>query len=57
MAESEVTCPIVGARCLEQLDDSLGALDFSLSSEEREQIPAVAPARWVGDDPVYDDAL
>jgi aryl-alcohol dehydrogenase-like predicted oxidoreductase len=57
MSEPRVTCPIVGARSLEQLNDSLGALEITLSPEERALVPAVAPARWVGDDPVYDDAL
>ncbi|MFO8078831.1 MAG: aldo/keto reductase [Armatimonadota bacterium] len=52
--DSRVTSPIVGARNVEQLADSLGALDRTLSAEEREAIPAMPPGRWVGEDPVYD---
>ena len=54
MAEPRVTCPIIGARNLEQLNDTLGGMDISLTSEEREAIPSVPPGRWVGEDPVYD---
>jgi aryl-alcohol dehydrogenase-like predicted oxidoreductase len=54
LAEPRVTCPIVGARTLAQLDDTLGGLDVALSPEERAAIPAVLPGRWVGQDPVYD---
>lgn len=54
LAEPRVTCPIVGARSLEQFDDTLGGLQISLSPEERAAIPSVAPGRWVGRDPVYD---
>lgn len=53
-ADPRVTAPIVGARNVEQLADSLGALDRELSGEEREAVPAVPPGRWVGEDPVYD---
>ncbi|MHB1295566.1 MAG: aldo/keto reductase [Anaerolineae bacterium] len=54
LGEPRVTCPIVGARNLEQLEDTLGGLDLKLSPEERAAIPAVRPGRWVGKDPVYD---
>lgn len=54
LAEPRVTCPIVGARTLAQLEDTLGGLEISLSAEEREALPAVRPGRWVGEDPVYD---
>jgi aryl-alcohol dehydrogenase-like predicted oxidoreductase len=54
LAEPRVTCPIVGARNLAQLNDTLGGLAISLSAEERASIPAVQPGRWVGMDPVYD---
>ncbi|MFL7810702.1 MAG: aldo/keto reductase [Anaerolineae bacterium] len=54
LAEPRVTCPIVGARTVEQLDDTLGGLDVSLTPKERDAIPAVLPGRWVGVDPVYD---
>jgi aryl-alcohol dehydrogenase-like predicted oxidoreductase len=54
LAEPGITSPIIGARTLEQLDDTLGRLDFSLTPDERERIPAVGPGRWIGKDPVYD---
>jgi aryl-alcohol dehydrogenase-like predicted oxidoreductase len=54
LAEPRVTCPIVGARNLEQLNDTLAGLAISLSPEERKAIPSVRPGRWVGQDPVYD---
>jgi aryl-alcohol dehydrogenase-like predicted oxidoreductase len=54
LAEPRVTCPIVGARNLEQLNDTLGGLEISLTPEERRAIPSVLPGRWVGEDPVYD---
>ena len=54
LAEPRVTCPIVGARNLEQLNDTLGGLEVKLTPEEREAIPSVLPGRWVGKDQVYD---
>jgi aryl-alcohol dehydrogenase-like predicted oxidoreductase len=54
MAEPRVTCPIIGARNLAQLNDTLGRLDLTLTPEERATIPSVPPGRWVGVDPVYD---
>lgn len=54
LAEPRITCPIVGARNLEQLNDTLGGLEIKLTPEEREAIPAVLPGRWVGMDQVYD---
>lgn len=54
LGEKRVTCPILGARNLEQLDDSIGGLRIALTPEERAAIPAVPPGRWVGEDPVYD---
>jgi aryl-alcohol dehydrogenase-like predicted oxidoreductase len=54
LAEPRVTCPIVGARSLEQLNDTLGGLSVGLSPQEQAAIPAVTPGRWVGEDPVYD---
>jgi aryl-alcohol dehydrogenase-like predicted oxidoreductase len=53
-AEDRVTCPIIGARNIEQITDTLGALDRTLTPEERAAVPAVPPGRWVGVDPVYD---
>jgi len=54
LAEPRVTCPIIGARNLEQFEDTIQGLQIELSPEERQQIPAVLPGRWVGRDPVYD---
>ncbi len=53
-ADARITAPIVGARNVEQLLDSLGALDRSLTVEERAAVPAIATGRWVGEDPLYD---
>jgi aryl-alcohol dehydrogenase-like predicted oxidoreductase len=38
-----VTCPIIGPRTLEQLDDALGALAVRLSDEGRARLDAAAP--------------
>ena len=38
-----ITSPIVGPRTAEQLVDNLGALDISLSDEDRQRIDAAAP--------------
>jgi aryl-alcohol dehydrogenase-like predicted oxidoreductase len=54
LGDPRITSPIIGARTLDQLNDTLGRLDFVLSPREREEIPAVRPGRWVGKDPVYD---
>ncbi len=54
LAEPRVTCPIMGARNLEQFNDTIGGLNIKLSAEERAEITAVMPGRWVGVDPVYD---
>ena len=54
LAEPRVTCPIIGARNLAQLNDTLGGMDIVLTPDERADIPAVLPGRWVGEDPVYD---
>jgi aryl-alcohol dehydrogenase-like predicted oxidoreductase len=54
LAEPGITSPIIGARTLNQLNDTLGRLDFTLTPVEREAIPAIGPGRWVGKDPVYD---
>ena len=53
-ADSRVTVPIVGARNIEQLSDTMGGLEISLSPEERDAVPSLPPGRWVGIDPVYD---
>jgi aryl-alcohol dehydrogenase-like predicted oxidoreductase len=54
MAEPRVTAPILGARSLEQLQDSLQGAELSLNPEQRASVPAVEAGRWIGTDPVYD---
>lgn len=54
LGEPRVTCPIIGARNVEQLNDTLGGLTLRLTPEERAALPAVLPGRWVGRDQVYD---
>ncbi|MBN1400705.1 MAG: aldo/keto reductase [Anaerolineae bacterium] len=54
LAEPRMTCPIVGARNVEQFADTAGGLQIALSPSERATIPAVESGRWVGQDPVYD---
>jgi len=54
LAEPRVTAPILGARSLEQIKDSLQGVAVHLNPEQRAMIPAVGPGRWVGEDPVYD---
>jgi aryl-alcohol dehydrogenase-like predicted oxidoreductase len=53
-SDPRITAPIVGARSVPQLTDTLGALDRPLSAEERLLVPAIESGRWVGEDPVYD---
>lgn len=53
LAEPGITAPIVGARNVDQLTESLGALDRPLRWEERAQVPAIDAGHWVGVDPVY----
>lgn len=43
MAHPAVTAPIIGARDLTQLEDSLAALDLDLSPEARDEISALGP--------------
>ena len=54
LSEPRVTCPIIGARNLEQFNDTVGGLDIELTPAERDAIPAVRSGHWVGRDPVYD---
>ncbi len=56
LGEPRVTCPIMGARSLEQFNDTIQGLEIVLSPEERAAIPAVRSGLWVGQDPVYDRA-
>lgn len=53
-SDPRITAPIVGARSVEQLADSLGALDRALTPDERESVPAIRSGCWVGEDPLYD---
>jgi aryl-alcohol dehydrogenase-like predicted oxidoreductase len=53
LAEPRVSTPILGARSLEQLRDSLKGAEMNLAPEERAAVPAVPVAHWVGEDPVY----
>ena len=53
LGEPRISSPILGARSLEQIKDSLKGADLRLTSEERAAIPAVQAAHWVGEDPVY----
>jgi aryl-alcohol dehydrogenase-like predicted oxidoreductase len=43
MSHPAVTAPIIGARNLSQLDDSLAALEVEMTAELRERISALAP--------------
>ncbi|TEU17730.1 MAG: aldo/keto reductase [Anaerolineales bacterium] len=54
LSEPRVTCPIIGARNLEQFNDTVGGLGIELTPAERDAIPAVRSGHWVGRDPVYD---
>jgi aryl-alcohol dehydrogenase-like predicted oxidoreductase len=53
LGDPRITCPIIGARNLEQFDDTVQGVGVHLSPEERAEIPAVQPGTWVGNDPVY----
>ncbi len=53
LADPRISSPILGARSLEQISDSLKGAEIALNPEERAAIPAVPPAHWVGEDPVY----
>ncbi|MCW2654404.1 MAG: hypothetical protein QOE41_2399 [Mycobacterium sp.] len=44
MSHPAVTAPIIGARNLSQLDDSLAALDVKMSPELRDQITELSPS-------------
>ncbi len=43
MAQPGITSPIIGPRTLEQLHENLGALELTLTEEDRKRIDAVAP--------------
>lgn len=44
MSHPAITAPIIGARNLEQLEQSLGALDIQMTPEWRAEISALSPA-------------
>ncbi|KAI9239622.1 hypothetical protein MVEG_08180 [Podila verticillata NRRL 6337] len=47
MQKPGITSPIMGVRTIEQLEDNLGALEFTLSSEQMSRLNAVSdPASW-----------
>jgi aryl-alcohol dehydrogenase-like predicted oxidoreductase len=43
MGQSGVTSPIIGPRTMEQLEDNLGALDVTITAEERAEIDQTVP--------------
>jgi aryl-alcohol dehydrogenase-like predicted oxidoreductase len=43
MSHPAITAPIIGARNLQQLEESLGALDIKMTSEWRAEISALSP--------------
>ena len=49
-ANAAVTCPIIGARNLDQLKDSLAAADYQMSPEQYQEISALTPAVPVATD-------
>ena len=53
IAEPRVSTPILGARTLQQITDSLKGAEIELTAKERAALPAVATAHWVGEDSVY----
>jgi aryl-alcohol dehydrogenase-like predicted oxidoreductase len=55
MHQPGITSPIIGPRTMEQLDDNLGALEVTVTDEDRERIDAVVPPGRVVV-PYYDDA-
>jgi aryl-alcohol dehydrogenase-like predicted oxidoreductase len=54
LGEPRITSAIMGARNLEQLNDTIRGAEIRLTPEERAEIPAVPPGHYVGQDPVYD---
>ena len=53
-ADPRITAPIIGARNLDQFNDTIGGLGIRLGAEEREAVPSIGYGSWVGKDPVYD---
>lgn len=52
-SDPRITSPIIGARNMEQIKDSIQGIDVKLTPEEREGIPAIGSGEWIGLDPVY----
>ena len=52
-ADPRITSPILGARTLDQLRDSIQGVGLKLSASDRASIPAIPSGKWVGLDPVY----
>ncbi|KAG0085531.1 hypothetical protein BGZ93_000626 [Podila epicladia] len=47
MQKPGITAPLLGVRTIEQLEDNLGALEFTLSSEQMRRLDQVSnPASW-----------
>ncbi|KAF9311544.1 hypothetical protein BG003_007310 [Podila horticola] len=47
MQKPGITAPLLGVRTMEQLEDNLGALEFTLSSEQMARLDQVSnPASW-----------
>jgi aryl-alcohol dehydrogenase-like predicted oxidoreductase len=44
MRHPAVTCPIIGARCVEQLEPALKAPEIELSAELYKRLSALAPS-------------
>ena len=57
MGEPRVTAPILGARNMQQITDSLAGAEIALTAERRAAVPAIPEGKWVGVDPVYDRLL
>ncbi|MCC6682125.1 MAG: aldo/keto reductase [Phycisphaeraceae bacterium] len=57
MANPAVTCPIIGARNLEQLQPALAALDFALSDELYKELSSLTPAPALATDREDERAL
>jgi aryl-alcohol dehydrogenase-like predicted oxidoreductase len=46
MAQPGVTCPIIGPRTMEQLEDNLKAIDVLITDDDRKKLDAIcAPGR------------
>jgi 1-deoxyxylulose-5-phosphate synthase len=52
-SDPRVTAPIIGARNLDQIRDTIQGIAMKLSPQERAQVPAIPAGTWVGVDPLY----